>query len=167
MIRLCNSSDFPSMYSIINSAAIAYKGAIPADRWKKPYMSEEEIAKEIKAGVDFWCWEEEGVILGVMGIQDVKDVTLIRHAYTHPKCQRKGIGSKLLNHLATKTARPLLMGTWAEAKWAVSFYEKHGFRLVTEEEKNILLRKYWNIPERQVEASVVLSNTPVKKLVAD
>jgi GNAT superfamily N-acetyltransferase len=102
-----------------------------------------------------------------MGIQDIKDVTLIRHAYTHPKCQRMGIGSKLLRHLATKTERPLLMGTWADAKWAVSFYEKHGFKLVTEKEKNMLLRKYWNIPERQVETSVVLSNTPVKRLVAD
>ena len=102
-----------------------------------------------------------------MGIQDVKDVTLIRHAYTHPASQRKGVGSALLKHLASQTNRPLLMGTWADAKWAIRFYEKHGFTLVTEEEKNILLRKYWNIPERQVEASVVLSNTAVHGLVAD
>ena len=101
-----------------------------------------------------------------MGIQNVKEVTLIRHAYTHPSYQRKGIGSKLLLHLAARAERPLLMGTWAEAKWAVSFYEKHGFNLVNEEEKNILLRKYWNIPERQVETSVVLSSSPVKKLLA-
>ncbi|UCD65370.1 MAG: GNAT family N-acetyltransferase, partial [Deltaproteobacteria bacterium] len=155
------------MYSIINSAAIAYKDAIPTDRWKEPYMPKDELAKEIEAGVVFWCWEEKGDILGVMGIQDIKDVTLIRHAYTQPKYQRKGIGSKLLRHLAAKTERPLLMGTWADAKWAVSFYEKHGFKLVTEDEKNFLLRKYWNIPERQVETSVVLSNTPVKRLITD
>ena len=166
MFRKCNESDFDSIYKVINSAAIAYKGMIPADRWKEPYMSEDDLVNEIAAGVVFWCWNEEGAILGVMGIQDVKDVTLIRHAYTDPTCQRKGIGSKLLRHLAAQTKRPLLMGTWADAKWAVQFYEKHGFNLVTEEEKNILLRKYWNIPERQVETSVVLSNTQVEMLPA-
>ena len=167
MIRLCKQSDIAAMYTIINSAAIAYKGTIPGDRWKEPYMPEDELVKEIEAGVVFWCWEEGGSILGVMGIQDVKDVTLIRHAYTHPASQKKGVGSKLLKHLASQTKRPLLMGTWADAKWAIRFYEKQGFTLVSEEEKNILLRKYWNIPERQVDTSVVLSNTPVKKLVAE
>jgi N-acetylglutamate synthase-like GNAT family acetyltransferase len=166
MFRKSNESDFDSIYKIINSAAIAYKGIIPADRWKEPYMPEDELAGEIAAGVIFWCWEEAGDIIGVMGIQDVKDVTLIRHAYTHPTCQRKGIGSKLLKHLIAKTQRPLLIGTWADAKWAVQFYEKQGFNLVTDEEKNILLRKYWNIPERQVETSVVLSNTQVAKLLS-
>jgi GNAT superfamily N-acetyltransferase len=155
------------MHTVINAAAIAYKGIIPADRWQEPYMPEDELLKEIGAGVIFWCWEEVGSILGIMGIQDVKDVTLIRHAYTHPECQRKGIGSKLLQHLAAQTKRPLLMGTWADAEWAIRFYEKHGFILVSSEEKNILLRKYWSIPERQVETSVVLSNTPVNKLVAE
>ena len=167
MIRLCNQSDVAAMYTIINSAAMAYRGTIPGDRWKEPYMPEDELVKEIEAGVVFWCWAEDGAILGVMGIQDVKDVTLIRHAYTLPTCQRKGIGSKLLQHLAAQTKCPLLMGTWADAKWAIQFYEKHGFTLVTEEEKNILLQKYWKIPERQVETSVVLSNTPVKKLAAE
>lgn len=166
MFRKFNESDFESIYKIINSAAIAFKGVIPVDRWKEPYMSEDELAKEIAAGVVFWCWEEEGAILGVMGIQDIKDVTLIRHAYTNPTFQRKGIGSKLLKHLTAQTKRPLLMGTWADAKWAVQFYEKHEFSLVTEEEKNILLRKYWDIPERQVETSVVLSNTQVEMLLA-
>jgi len=153
------------MLAIINSAALAYKGTIPDDRWKEPYMPEEELAKELEADVVFWCWEKTRSILGVMGIQDVKDVTLIRHAYTHPTRQRKGIGSKLLMHLATQAKRPLLMGTWADAKWAIRFYENHGFKLVSEAEKNILLWKYWCIPERQVATSVVLSNAPVKKLV--
>ena len=167
MIRQCRHSDFAAMYSIINSAALAYKGAIPADRWQEPYMTADELAEEISAGVVFWCWEEAGSLLGIMGIQDVKDVTLIRHAYTHPACQRKGIGSQLLQHLAAQTKRPLLMGTWADAKWAIQFYEKLGFSLVSEEEKNILLRKYWNIPARQVETSVVLCNTPVKELALE
>ena len=152
------------MYTIINSAAIAYKGTIPADRWQEPYMSADELAKEIGAGVIFWCWEEAGSILGIMGIQDVKDVTLIRHAYTHPTYQRKGIGAKLLQHLAAQTKRPLLMGTWADAQWAIRFYEKHGFSLVSVEEKNILLRKYWSIPERaQVETCVVPRQCPGEK----
>ena len=166
MIRRCRQSDFFAMLAIINSAALAYKGTIPDDRWKEPYMPEEELAKELEADVVFWCWEKTRSILGVMGIQDVKDVTLIRHAYTNPTFQRKGIGSKLLKHLTAQTKRPLLMGTWADAKWAVQFYEKHEFSLVTEEEKNILLRKYWDIPERQVETSVVLSNTQVEMLLA-
>jgi N-acetylglutamate synthase-like GNAT family acetyltransferase len=167
MYRQSKESDFETIHKIINLAAVVYRGVIPADRWKEPYMSREELAEEINAGVIFWCWEEEGKIIGVMGIQDVKDVTLIRHAYTLPSCQRKGIGSKLLQHLAGLTKRPLLMGTWKAAKWAVSFYEKHGFALVTEEEKDILLKKYWDIPARQVETSVVLSNSPVKELLSE
>ena len=166
MYRQSNESDFKAIYEIINSAAVVYKGVIPADRWQEPYMPEEELAKEIDAGVVFWCWEAGGEILGIMGIQDVKDVTLIRHAYTLPSYQRKGIGSKLLQYLTGLTKRPLLMGTWAAADWAIRFYEKHGFTLVTEEEKDILLKKYWNIPARQVETSVVLSNSPVKGLLS-
>ena len=166
MFQICSESDFDSTFNVINSAAIAYKGIIPADRWKEPYMSQKELAEEIDSGVIFWCYKENDNILGVMGIQDVKDVTLIRHAYTVPSYQRKGIGSKLLQHLGSLTKRPLLMGTWADAEWAVQFYEKHGFNLVTEKEKDILLRKYWNIPERQVETSVVLSNTQVDNLLA-
>jgi GNAT superfamily N-acetyltransferase len=166
MYRQSNESDFTDIYEIINSAAVAYKSVIPADRWHDPYMPEEELAKEIDAGVVFWCWEVGGDIIGVMGIQDVKDVTLIRHAYTLPACQRNGIGSKLLQYLTGLTKRPLLMGTWKNANWAIRFYEKHGFTLVTEEEKNILLKKYWDIPVRQVETSVVLSNSPVKGLLS-
>ena len=164
MFQKCIESDFSQIHKVINSAAVVYKGIIPTDRWQEPYMPREELAEEIASGVVFWCYKENTSIHSVMGIQDVEDVTLIRHAYTLPSSQRKGIGSKLLRHLASLTKRPLLMGTWADAEWAVRFYEKQGFSLVTEEEKNILLRKYWNIPERQVETSVVLSNTPVKKL---
>jgi len=167
MHRKSKDSDFETIYEIINTAAIVYKGVIPTDRWKEPYMSREELAEEISDGVVFWCWEEDGKIVGVMGIQDVKDVTLIRHAYTLPSCQRKGIGSKLIQHLTGLTRRPLLMGTWKAAKWAVRFYEKQGFGLVTKEEKNALLKKYWKIPERQVETSVVLSNLPVKDLMSE
>lgn len=165
MIRPCGTGDFHAIHTVINKAAHVYRGVIPPDRWQEPYMPEEELADEIKSGVNFWCWEEAGTILGVMGIQDVRDVTLIRHAYTLPDRQRTGIGSRLLKHLAAMTERPLLMGTWAAATWAVRFYEKQGFALVTEDEKNILLRKYWRIPERQVETSVVLSNSPVTDLV--
>jgi GNAT superfamily N-acetyltransferase len=167
MYRKSKGSDFESIYAIINSAAIAYKGIIPADRWKEPYMPRKELAEEISNGVVFWCWEENGQVLGVMGIQDVKDVTLIRHAYTLPASQRKGIGSKLIQHLAGLTRRPLLIGTWKTAKWAVRFYEQQGFTLVSEDEKNILLNKYWNIPARQVETSVVLSNCQVKELLSE
>ncbi len=165
MFRKCNKSDFDSIYKVINSAAIAYKNIITADQGKESYMPREELVKEIDCGVVFWCFEKDGNIKGVMGIQDVKDVTLIRHAYTLPSCQRKGVGSKLLQHLGSLTKKPLLMGTWKDAKWAILFYEKHGFHLVTEEEKNILLRKYWEIPEKQVETSVVLSNTQVEMLL--
>jgi GNAT superfamily N-acetyltransferase len=167
MYRQSRKSDFGAIYAIINEAAVVYKDAIPADRWKEPYMTKEELAHEIDEGVIFWCWEEGGRILGVMGIQDVKDVTLIRHAYTLPSCQRQGIGSRLIRHLAGLTRRPLLMGTWKAAKWAIRFYEKQGFVLVTEEEKNILLKKYWYIPERQVETSAVLSNSPVTGLLSE
>ena len=164
MYRQSKKADFRTLYEIINTAAAVYKGAIPDDRWKEPYMSEEELAREIEDGVVFWCWEQNDVMTGVMGIQDVKDVTLIRHAYTRPASQRQGIGSKLLHHLAGLTRRPLLIGTWKAAKWAIRFYEKNGFTMVTEEEKNILLKKYWNIPARQVETSVVLSNSPITSL---
>ncbi|MBN1813931.1 MAG: GNAT family N-acetyltransferase [Anaerolineae bacterium] len=162
MIRPCETDDFEAIYEIVNDAAVAYKGVIPADCWHEPYMPREELQQEIDAGVQFWGYEEdasdtEGVALvGVMGIQDVQDVTLIRHAYVRTTQRRKGIGGKLLSHLLTLTERPILIGTWAAATWAIRFYEKYGFRLVSEEEKNRLLKKYWSIPERQVETSVVL-----------
>jgi N-acetylglutamate synthase-like GNAT family acetyltransferase len=157
MIRKCENSDFETICSIINDAAIAYKDIIPDDRWKEPYMPREELRHEIDDGVLFWGYEEEGVLMGVMGIQDVRDVTLIRHAYVRTAKQGKGIGGKLLSKLKRMTDRPLLIGTWADALWAIRFYQKHGFRLVTQQEKDRLLKTYWNIPDRQIETSVVLA----------
>ena len=157
MIRQCSDDDFEMIYEIINDAALAYKGIIPKDRWKEPYMSREELRHEIDEGVAFWGYEEDGKLKGVMGIQDEQDVTLIRHAYVRTAERNKGIGSKLMSHLRQMTDRPILIGTWADAVWAIRFYEKHGFRLVSTEEKNRLLKKYWRIPERQVETSVVLA----------
>lgn len=157
MIRECSNCDFEVIFEIVNDAATAYKGVIPADRWKEPYMSKPELTHEIEDGVLFWGYEEEDQLLGVMGIQNVQDVTLIRHAYVRTSQRGRGIGSKLLLFLGKKTERPILIGTWADAVWAVRFYQKHGFRLVTPEEKNSLLKKYWSIPERQVETSVVLA----------
>jgi N-acetylglutamate synthase-like GNAT family acetyltransferase len=158
MIRLCDESEFDTMVEIVNDAAQAYRGVIPEDRWKEPYMPKEELRHEIDAGVVFWGYEEEGELIGVMGIQPVQDVTLIRHAYVRTAQQNRGIGGKLLAHLRAQTDRPALIGTWADAVWAVRFYEKHGFRMVSPEEKNRLLIKYWSIPERQVETSVVLAD---------
>jgi N-acetylglutamate synthase-like GNAT family acetyltransferase len=157
MIRPCKPDDFETIYEIVNDAAQAYKGVIPANRWHEPYMPREELQHEIDAGVRFWGYEESGELVGVMGIQEMQDVTLIRHAYVRTTQRRKGIGGKLLSHLLTLSERPILIGTWAAATWAIQFYGKHGFRLVSEEEKNRLLKKYWSIPERQVETSVVLA----------
>jgi N-acetylglutamate synthase-like GNAT family acetyltransferase len=156
MIRPCRDIDFEAIYAIINDAAEAYRGVIPADRWHVPYMSREQLRQEIKSGVYFWGYTEEGELVGVMGIQDVDDVTLIRHAYVRTTKRKQGIGGKLLANLRNLTNRPVLIGTWAAATWAIRFYEKHGFRLVTAEEKDRLLKKYWSIPERQIETSVVL-----------
>ena len=157
MIRPCKPNDFEAIYEIINDAAEAYKGVIPVDRWHEPYMGREELQHEIDDGIRFWGYEEDNQLIGVMGIQDVQDVTLIRHAYVRTTSRRKGIGGELLTHLRSLTDRPMLIGTWANAIWAIRFYEKHDFRLVSEEEKNRLLKKYWSIPERQVETSVVLA----------
>ena len=157
MIRKCDDTDFETIYEIVNDGAEAYKGVIPADRLKEPYMDRDELRHEIDADVEFWGYEEAGELHGVMGIQHVLDVTLIRHSYVRTARQKKGIGGKLLLHLRTMTSRPILIGTWADASWAVRFYEKHGFRVVTVEEKNRLLKKYWSIPDRQIETSVVLA----------
>lgn len=157
MIRKCDKKDFSDIYAIINDAAQAYKGIIPDDRWKEPYVSEEYLRHELDSGVVFWGHEEDGELVGVMGIQHVQDVTLIRHAYVRTVQRNKGIGGKLLSHLKNLTDRPVLIGTWAAAVWAVRFYEKHGFRVVSTEEKDRLLKKYWSIPERQIETSVVLA----------
>lgn len=158
MIRRCADTEFGAIYEIINDAACAYKGVIPADRYHEPYMSREYLKHEMDSGVAFWGYEEKGKLIGVMGIQDVLDVTLIRHAYVKTISRGKGIGGKLLSHLKALATRPTLVGTWAAAGWAIRFYEKHGFRLVTHEEKERLLRQYWSIPERQTETSLVLAD---------
>lgn len=152
------SKDFETIYEIIDDASIAYKGIIPEDRWKEPYMPKAELKTQISEGVEFWAFWEENKILGVMGIQHKQDVTLIRHAYVRTVARQKGIGGKLLNHLKTLTSNPILIGTWADASWAISFYKKHGFRLLSEMEKNNLLKKYWSVPERQIETSIVLAS---------
>ena len=157
MIYALLPSDFTSTLKIINSAAQAYKSVIPDDRWKEPYMSAEELKGEIEAGVRFFGWVEDEDLLGVGGIQAITDTTLIRHTYVVTECQRRGIGSRLLEHLISLAKTPeILVGTWADATWAIRFYEKHGFRLVSLQEKDRLLCRYWNIPDRQVETSVVL-----------
>lgn len=158
MIRRCSHKDFEMIYAIINEAAQVYKGVIPEDRWKIPYMSKKELKHEINEGVAFWGYEANGRLMGVMGIQPVQDVTLIRHAYVRPEGQNQGIGTKLLFELHQRTDRPILIGTWAAAAWAIQFYQKHGFEKVSPQEKNRLLEKYWSIPARQVETSVVLAD---------
>lgn len=157
MIRQCGSSDFKRIHMIINDAANAYQGVIPVDCFHEPYMSEDELRHEINEGVVFWGYEDGGELVGLMGMQNVKDVTLIRHAYVRTVMRNQGIGGKLLCFLRRQTNRPLLIGTWADAVWAVRFYEKHGFKLVTPEEKDRLLRTYWVISDRQIETSVVLA----------
>lgn len=157
MIRPCDKRDFGAIYEIINDGAQAYKGVIPEDCWTEPYMSKHDLQIEIDDGVAFWGYEHIGRLTGVMGFQPVEDVTLIRHAYVRTGNQRHGIGAHLLSHLRQLTEGPVLIGTWADATWAIRFYEKHGFRLVDREQKDRLLRRYWTIPERQLEASVVLA----------
>ena len=157
MICRLSPSEFDSMLNVVNEAAQAYKGVIPEDMWKEPYMSAEKLRKEIESGVEFYGWMEDNVLVAVMGIQLVGDVTLIRHAYVLTSRQRRGIGETLLKSLVSLArTSEVLVGTWEAAHWAVRFYEKHGFRLVSREEKERLLRKHWNIPERQIETSVVL-----------
>ncbi len=157
MIPRCQETDIDAMHAIINDAASACEGVIPADRWQVPYMPMEELHQEIADGVEFWGDEEGGRLLGVMGIQKVRDVTLIRHAYVTTAHRDRGIGSRLLAHLRPMTDRPVLIGTWRDAHWAIRFYEKHGVRCLPREESSRLLRRYWSIPERQVETSIVLA----------
>ncbi|MGA2350156.1 MAG: GNAT family N-acetyltransferase [Terracidiphilus sp.] len=163
MIRRCDDRDFDAIWAIINDGAQAYKGIIPADRWPnptaEPYMSVEKLRHEIDDGVVFWGCEDAGMLVGVMGIQQVQDVTLIRHAYLRTSSQRRGIGGRLLSHLLKLAKGPVLIGTWADASWAIRFYEKYGFQLVNLKEKNRLLKKYWTVPERQIETSVVLADS--------
>jgi N-acetylglutamate synthase-like GNAT family acetyltransferase len=158
LIRKSADADFQAMLAIINDAARAYRGVIPADRWHEPYMSAAELNKEIADGVAFWVAEDDGRIQGVMGMQDKGDVTLVRHAYVVPATQRSGIGTKLLRHVEGQVDKPILIGTWAAAAWAIDFYQRNGFRIVPSLEKDRLLRTYWAIPARQVETSVVLAD---------
>lgn len=162
MIRRCSSQDLDQIHAIINDGAQAYKGIIPADRWAEPYMSREHLQHEINSGVIFYGYEDSqdapGTLAAVMGIQHVQDVTLIRHAYVRTARQKRGIGALLLAHLRELTQRPVLIGTWADATWAIGFYQRHGFRLLSHDEKTVLLRRYWTIPDRQVETSVVLAD---------
>ena len=156
-VRACGNDDFARIHFIVNDAAVAYRGVIPDDRWHEPYMPEQELASEIAAGVRFLGWyAPSGTLLGVMGAQDVRDVTLVRHAYVLRASQRGGVGSALIAALTAATERPLLVGTWKAAAWAVTFYERHGFRVV--EDTATLLRRYWTIPDRQIETSVVLAD---------
>jgi len=157
-IRLCTSEDRDQIFQIVNQAAQAYRDTIPADRWHEPYMPMEELEGEIADGVDFWGYEVDGELVGVMGIQSVRDVDLIRHAYVLSNQQGRGVGSALIKHLREIATRPMLVGTWADATWAIRFYERHGFELVPPAEKDRLLKKYWKIPERQIETSVVLTD---------
>jgi GNAT superfamily N-acetyltransferase len=158
MIRRCDDRDFELIWAIINDGARAYKGVIPEDRWTEPYMSKNELRHEIDDGVAFWGYEEGGKLVGVMGFQEVQDVILIRHAYVATSSQKRGIGAHLLSHLRKLTPGPVLIGTWSHAVWAIRFYEKHGFQIVRPQQKDPLLRRYWTVPERQIEASVVLAD---------
>ena len=159
-IRRCSAADREAIFAIVNAAAEAYRGVIPADRWHDPYMPMSELEDEIAAGVEFWGYENDGELVGVMGIQDVGDVDLIRHAYVLPGLQGRGIGGALLTQIMADAERPLLVGTWAAAEWAIRFYERHGFDPVGRERSAELLRAYWDIPERQIETSVVLAKPP-------
>jgi N-acetylglutamate synthase-like GNAT family acetyltransferase len=164
MIRRCGDGDFEGIWEIINDGARAYEGIIPADRWTEPYMTREKLQREIDDGVMFWGFEDLGRLLGVMGLQEVQDVMLIRHAYVRSDAQKRGVGGRLLAHLRGLTNGPVLIGTWADAVWAIRFYQKHGYQLVDGQEKDRLLRKYWVIPERQVGTSVVLADAKWREM---
>lgn len=157
-IRRSAEEDFAAILAIVNDAACAYRGVIPADRWHEPYMSASELESEIAGGVIFWVAEVEGRLSGVMGIQDRGDVALVRHAYVDPSAQRAGVGTKLLRHAEGLVDKPILIGTWAAASWAIEFYQRNGFVVISSGDKDRLLRTYWSIPARQIETSVVLAD---------
>jgi GNAT superfamily N-acetyltransferase len=163
-VRLCRDDERATILAIINAAAAVYRGVIPADRWHEPYMPAAELEGEIGAGVTFWGYEADGVLVGVMGFQPVHDVDLIRHAYVLPGSQGRGVGGVLLAHLRRHTARRILVGTWAAADWAIRFYRRHGFAPVSPARKITLLKTYWTVPDRQIETSVVLANPPLDEL---
>lgn len=158
LIRKSREAEFAAILAIVNAAAQAYRGVIPPDRWHEPYMPPDELAKEIADGIVFWVAEEDGSLLAVMGMQDKGEVALVRHAYVAPSVQRKGVGTSLLRHVQGLTAKPILIGTWAAASWAIDFYRRNGFTVVPDTDKDSLLRKYWSIPARQAETSVVLAD---------
>jgi len=158
MIRECIATDFEAIYEIINDAAQAYQGIIPPDRWHEPYMPMEELRDEITAGVSFLGYQDEGELIGVMGTQDVQDVTLIRHAYVRTDRRNQGVGGQILSRIMKDAGRPVLIGTWADAVWAVRFYESNGFAVVSAQEKERLLHKYWTVPDRQIETSIVMAD---------
>jgi GNAT superfamily N-acetyltransferase len=160
-IRRCRPDEHDRMLAIVNAAAEAYRGVIPADCWHEPYMPAAQLAGEIAAGVVFWGYEADGALIGIMGIQRVRDVDLIRHAYVLPGRQGRGVGGQLLEHLRRSAGRPILVGTWADADWAIRFYERHGFERVPAPRQDALLQEYWTITPRQVETSVVLASPPV------
>jgi N-acetylglutamate synthase-like GNAT family acetyltransferase len=158
VIRRSREGELDAMLAIVNAAAQAYRGVIPADRWHEPYMPRAEMEREIADGVAFWVAEEGGRVLGIMGIQDKGEVALVRHAYVSPKAQRKGVGTRLLRHVQGLAGKPVLIGTWAAASWAIDFYRRNGFAVVSHEDKERLLRTYWSIPARQAETSGVLAD---------
>jgi GNAT superfamily N-acetyltransferase len=157
-LRACGEADVAAMCEIVNDAARAYRGIIPADRWHEPYMPLEQLQDEIRAGVRFTGCEDDGRLVCVMGIQDRGEVDLIRHACVRTSARRHGIGARLLAHLESESANPILIGTWAAATWAIRFYEKNGYRRLAREETKRVPRRFWNKPERQIETSVVLAN---------
>jgi GNAT superfamily N-acetyltransferase len=160
-IRRCRDDEREAVLEIVNAAAQAYRGVIPDDCWHEPYMGADELEGDIDSGVVFWGLQQAGELVGVMGIQEVGEVDLIRHAYVHPDHQSRGVGGALLRHLRSTSHRRVLVGTWAAAEWAVRFYRGHGFVQVSAEQKEVLLRTYWTIPDRQIETSVVLANLPL------
>ena len=163
-IRRCRDDERAAIVAIVSAAAEAYRDVIPADRWHEPYMPRDELDREIAAGVEFWGYELDGELVGIMGIQPVGDVELIRHAYVSPDRQRSGVGGVLLEELMASRPRRMLVGTWGAAHWAISFYRRHGFEHVGPERTAELLRTYWTIPERQIETSVVLASPPIDEV---
>ena len=163
VVRPCSEDERATILAIVNAAAEAYRGVIPDDRWHEPYMAMDELEHEIAAGVAFWGYEADGALIGIMGVQPMRDVDLIRHAYVWPASQGRGVGGTLLGHLVGRSTRRILVGTWAAADWAVRFYRGHGFEQVSPELKAVLLRRYWTIPDRQIETSVVLAKPPLEE----
>jgi GNAT superfamily N-acetyltransferase len=164
-IRPCRDDDRKAIFAVVNGAAEAYRGVIPADRWHEPYIPLDELDREIASGVVFWGHENDGVLVGVMGLQSKGDVELIRHAYVLPGSQRHGIGGALVGHLRRLSNQRMLVGTWEAAAWAIRFYQRHGFALVSPTRKTLLLKTYWSIPDRQIDASVVLASPPLDEAI--